>query len=87
MSGRLVSPRNRVAGALMRTIVPLLVVTLALATVLTLATMLTVSSAAASTAAASPNTTSTPLLDSDDECNYWVGQPCTIYPIPQSVAH
>lgn len=67
MSGRLINPRNRIARALLRTIVPLLVVTLALATVLTLATMLTVSSAAASAAVASPETTSTPLND-PDEC-------------------
>ena len=81
MSGRLINPRNRILGALMRTIVPLLVVTLALATVLTLATMLTINSAAASATVASPDTTSTPLLD-PDECYYWVGQPCTIYPNP-----
>ena len=86
MLGRPINPRYRIAGALMRTIVPLLIVTLALATVLTLATMLTVSSVAASAAPASPPVATSIQLNDPSDCYHWVGQTCTIYPlIPSSL--
>ena len=81
MLGRLTSPQHRIVRALMRTILPLLVVTLALATVLTIATMLTLDSGTPSAAPASPGATST-LLDDPGDCYHWVGQPCTIHPHP-----